>query len=188
MHGKPNIVLVGFMGTGKSSVARALARSEALTFTDMDDVLVARAGKPIPRIFTEDGEPHFRALERHLVRELAAQAGRVIATGGGIVLNPANIADYSATGLVVCLTATVDTILARVGRDTNRPLLAAPDKRARILELLAARQPLYDAIPCQVATDGRTVAEVAARIRALYHACPADGSPPASSPPHAAGC
>lgn len=163
-----NIVLVGFMGTGKSCVGQFLAKRLGMTFLDMDDMIVERAGKSVPRIFAEDGEPHFRALECELARDLSARHGLVIATGGGIVLDPRNIEAFSKTGMVVCLSATPGAIEARVGNDTNRPLLAGGDKRRKITELLQKRRPLYDALPHQVDTTGLSVEQVADRIFALY--------------------
>ncbi|MBN1671080.1 MAG: shikimate kinase [Kiritimatiellae bacterium] len=165
---KANVVLVGFMGTGKTAVGRVLAEKLDKTLVDMDSMIEAREGKSIPRIFAEDGEPHFRALERKLVRELAAGRDLVVSAGGGIVLNGANIDDFSRTGLVVCLTATPATILERVGDDTNRPLLAAADKLGKIKTLLAARKPYYDAVACRVATDGKTPDQIAAEIIKAY--------------------
>ena len=155
-----NIILVGFMGTGKSAVGKRLADKLQVRFIDMDKILEARAGKPINRIFTEDGEARFRTMERELARELSQEQHLVIATGGGIVLNPDNIADFSRSGLVVCLSATPGEILRRIGNSTHRPLLNQPDPAAAISSLLARRQPLYDAIPAQVNTTGKTVNEV----------------------------
>lgn len=168
MHAPKNIVLIGFMGTGKSSVGKGLAARLGLTFLDMDAMIEQREGKPISRIFAENGEPHFRALERALTQELAARTGLVIATGGGIVLNPDNPSDFASTGLVVCLQATPETILSRVQHETHRPLLASGDKMTKIRELLAKRQHLYDAIPHQIDTNDLTVDAVVARIAALY--------------------
>ncbi len=147
-----NIVLMGFMGTGKSTVGKRLATRLGMTFLDMDTLIEERAGKPIPKIFEEDGEPHFRTLERNLARELSRRSGQVIACGGGVVLNPDNIKDYSQTGLVICLTATPETILERTSRARNRPLLEEPDRLKRILDLLEKRRHLYAAIPHQVDT------------------------------------
>jgi len=169
---KTNIVLVGFMGTGKTAVGELLAGQLGKTLVDMDSMIAEREGKSIPRIFAEDGEPRFRALERALVQELAGRTDLVVSTGGGIVLNAANVEDFARSGLVVCLTATAETILERVGDDTNRPLLAVEDKLGKIKELLAVRQSYYDAVPCQLATDGKSPAAVAAEICALYE--PAD--------------
>lgn len=164
MHNIGNIVLVGFMGAGKTTVGKALAERLQRDFVDMDVELEARAGKPIPGIFAEDGEPAFRRMERDLVVELSRRSNQVIAAGGGIVLDPDNIRDFSATGCVVCLKATPAEILRRVAGSSHRPLLAQGDKRGRIRKLLRARQPLYDAIPCQVDTTGKTINEVVAEV------------------------
>lgn len=159
-----NIVLVGFMGTGKSRVGRILAQRLGYVFVDMDAAIEEREGRAISRIFAENGEPYFRSLERSLVQELAGKGNQVIATGGGIVLNPDNIRDFERTGLVVCLMASPEVILSRVQHETHRPLLATGDKLGRIQELLAKRQALYDAISKRVATDELSPETVADRI------------------------
>jgi len=165
------------MGTGKTSVGQRLARQLGMTFLDMDDVIEQRENRPISRIFAEDGEPHFRVLERRLVRELAARTDLVIGAGGGIVLNPDNIRDFASTGLVVCLTAEPETILRRVAHETHRPLLAVEDKLERIRALLAKRRPLYDAIPCRIDTNDLTVDQVVDRVRGLYRHVPGSTDP-----------
>lgn len=147
-----NIVLVGFMGTGKTTVGKLLAEKTGMPLMDMDSLIVERAGKPITEIFSADGEPHFRTLERTIAKELAAKDGLVISTGGGIVLNPDNVADFEKTGLVVCLLASAETVLDRVRHDTTRPLLAG-DKEAKIVELLESRKPLYEAITHKIDTN-----------------------------------
>jgi shikimate kinase len=178
MGTRRNIVLVGFMGTGKTSVGRRLALRLGMTFVDMDDVIREREGRPIPRIFAENGEPYFRSLERALVGELSRQTGLVVSTGGGIVLNPENVRDYASSGLVVCLSAAPEAILQRVAGDTNRPLLAGDDKMKKILPLLETRRPLYAAIPHQVDTTRLSVEQVVERVLELYRG--ADDQPPAS--------
>lgn len=160
-----NIILVGFMGTGKSAVGRLLAEKMRRQFVDMDALIEERAGKPISRIFAEEDEARFRQMERGLVIELAGRSGLVIAAGGGVVLNPDNIRDFSRTGQVVCLAATPEEILRRVKDAARRPLLAkSADKLAEIRRLLQVRQPRYDAIPHRIDTTGKTVAEVAEDI------------------------
>lgn len=163
-----NIVLVGFMGTGKSATGRVLARRLGREFIDMDSVIEGREGRSIPEIFAGKGEPHFRQLERDFVLELAGRSGLVIAPGGGIVLNPDNIRDFSRTGLVVCLKASPETILKRVGHDTSRPLLQGGDKLQKIRDLLGRRQALYDAIPAAVDTDGQTPEDTADAVMQLF--------------------
>ncbi len=163
-----NIVLIGFMGTGKTSVGHLLAQQLDLAFIDMDALIEEREKRPITEIFATDGEPYFRAVERGLVQELSGQEGLVVGTGGGVVLNPDNINDFEASGLVVCLQATPEIILDRVMHDTTRPLLNGDDKMIKILGILEKRQALYNAIPHQVDTNGLTVEEVAEEICALY--------------------
>ena len=165
--GKQNIVLVGFMGTGKTTIGQLLSEQTGMPLLDMDHLIEERAGKPITAIFAEDGEPHFRALERELVQELSAQNSHVVSTGGGIVLNADNMADYEKTGLVVCLLAAPETILDRVRHDTTRPPLAG-DKEAKIVELLETRRPLYEAIAHKIDTNGLQPAAIAAQIIVLY--------------------
>ncbi len=159
-----NIVLTGFMGTGKTTVGREVARRLGCPFVDMDEVIARRAGKPIPRIFAEDGEEAFRRMEAELCRELGARRGLVIATGGGALVNPENRARMTEGGIVICLEADPEEILRRVGEDSGRPLLQTPDRRARVAELLAARRPAYAAIPWHVDTTGRPVEEVVEEV------------------------
>lgn len=161
---RKNIVLLGFMGTGKTTVGRLLAGQFRMTFLDMDQIIEERTGKTISRIFAEDGEPRFRALERELVEELSARQGLVIGAGGGVVLNPDNVRDFNRSGLVVCLTAEPGVILSRLSGDNSRPLLAGDEKGARILKLLESRRSLYDAIPNKVDTSSLAPADVAAAV------------------------
>lgn len=158
------------MGTGKTTVGRLLADRLGMTFLDMDAVIEEREGKPITRIFAEDGEPRFREIERALVRELAARNGLVIGTGGGIVLDHANIDDFERTGLVVCLSAQPQVILDRVMHDTTRPLLAGDDKLGKITGILEQRRVLYEAISHQVDTSALDTEQVVEAILMLYHA------------------
>ena len=164
MNTSRNIILTGFMGTGKSTVGRLLAERLQRSFLDMDEIIEQRAGRKISAIFAEDGEPAFRKMERTLVQELAAQKNLVVATGGGVVLNPDNLRDFSATGLVVCLMAPPETILRRVASETHRPLLEDGEKAARITQLLESRRALYEAIPHRVLTTDLTPRQVAERI------------------------
>ncbi|MCS6771646.1 MAG: shikimate kinase [Kiritimatiellae bacterium] len=183
--GDANIVLVGFMGTGKTSTGRALAARLGREFVDMDAVIEERERRSIPRIFAESGEPYFRALERCLTRELAGRRNLVIAPGGGIVLNPDNIRDFAAGGWVVALRASPEMILQRVGQDTSRPLLQTDDKLGRIRELLLKRRPLYDAIPIQIDTDGKTPEAVANEILDRLLRLAAAGNFPSGHTPRA---
>ena len=162
-----NIILVGFMGTGKTTVGQLLAEQTGMPLVDMDAAIEQRAGKPITEIFAQDGEPHFRELERDIARELAVQEGQIVSTGGGIVLNLDNITDYEKNGLVVCLLASPETVLDRVKHDTTRPLLAG-DKQEKIIQLLETRKPLYEAITHKIDTDDLEPEAIVSQIIALY--------------------
>ena len=161
-----NLVLTGFMGTGKTAVGREVARRLGRRFVDMDAEIEARAGKSIPRVFAEDGEETFRRMEAVLCQELSAQDGLVIASGGGTLVDPANRASLLRSGTVVCLTCDVDEILRRLreGPRSGRPLLNVADPRAEVERLLEARRPAYAAIPWQVDTTRLSVEQVAARV------------------------
>lgn len=149
-----NIILVGFMGSGKSSTGRYLAEKLGRTLVDMDTEIERRTGRSIPDIFAKEGEPYFRQLERALVQELAGHTGLIVAPGGGIVLNPDNIRDFAARGLVINLRVSPEWVLKRVGQDPHRPLLQGADPLQRIRDLMAKRKDLYAAVPHQVDTDG----------------------------------
>jgi shikimate kinase/3-dehydroquinate synthase len=159
-----NIVITGFMGTGKSSVGREVARRLDRPFVDMDVEIEARAGKAISEIFQGDGEPAFRAIEAQLCRELSQQRGLVIATGGGALVNPGNRRRMMACGPVFCLSSDVDQILARLAQAQDRPLLDVADRRLEIERLLADRQEAYATIPRQIDTTSLAVDKVAAQV------------------------
>mgnify|MGYP001121366962 CR=1 FL=1 len=150
-----NIVLVGFMGSGKTWVGKLIAERTGMPLLDMDSIIVERAGKSINEIFADEGEAHFRKLERELAQELAQTEGNIISTGGGIILNPENIADFEKTGLVVCLLVDAESVLDRVRNDDTRPLLAG-DKEKAIVELLESRKPIYESITHKIDTSGRS--------------------------------
>ncbi|MGQ9766545.1 MAG: 3-dehydroquinate synthase [Anaerolineae bacterium] len=170
-----NLVLTGFMGTGKTSVGRYVAERLGRPFVDLDEVIAQRAGKPIPRIFAEDGEPAFRALEAAVCSELREPAGLVIATGGGAVVNPANREALAAGGVLICLDAAPEAILARVGKGSDRPMLAGEDRLARIKALLAQRAAAYAAIPYHLDTTALSVAAAAERVLGIAAGLPQGG-------------
>ncbi len=163
-----NVVLTGFMGTGKSTVGQRLADRLGYRFVDTDRLIEERKG-PIADLFANEGEAVFRALEAEVARDLGSRTGLVVATGGRLMLDPANAAALGNGASVICLAASVDTILERVLGDPSgleRPLLAGPDPAGRIAELLAERAEGYRRF-VPVATDGRTVDEVVDAIIAL---------------------
>jgi len=143
---KCNVVLIGFMGTGKSSIGRELAARSGCAFIDLDHRIEETTGMRIPEIFEKYGEEHFRACEKQAVREVSDRRGTVIATGGGTVKDPENVALLRRHGVLVCLTADVDTILARTSRRGNRPVLDQADQGDRkkaIENLMEERKALY---------------------------------------------
>ena len=150
----PNIVLTGFMGTGKSTVGRLLANRLGMRFVDTDRLIEETHG-PIAEIFLHEGEASFRRYETETAMSLAEQHGLVIATGGRFMLNEANAAPLLASGHVYCLRADEDELIRRLTKSrTVRPLLQVDDPVARIRELLAERAKGYDQFE-QVPTDSR---------------------------------
>jgi shikimate kinase len=162
---RDNVFLVGPMGAGKSTIGRLLASELKLPFRDSDRVIEERTGADIPWIFDVEGESGFRARESAVLSELASQAGAVIATGGGIVLNPVNCETMRASGYVCYLTAPIDQLVERTSRDKKRPLLQVENPRQKIIALLAERDPLYrQAADFTVTTDRRSPRMVAQEI------------------------
>ncbi len=162
---RENVVLVGFMGSGKSSVGRLLARTLQGRFVDTDRLVVDRAGRDITEIFATDGEGFFRQEESRALRSLLGGSRLVVATGGGILTVPENVPALRRLGFVVWLTASEEVIWERVSRNRKRPLLHTDNPRETVRALLAKRNPLYAAAAdITVDTTGLTHAEVAGRI------------------------
>jgi shikimate kinase len=159
-----NLALIGFMGTGKSSVGRLLAEQLHYGFLDTDELIESRAGKSVSAIFAEDGEPAFRQREKEIVAELASRNRSVIATGGGLGADERNLASLKEHALVVCLWASPDKIWERVRSQTHRPLLREADPLAKIRQLLAAREPFYKQADVLLNTELRSVKEVAQQV------------------------
>ena len=167
MNPAPNLVLVGPMGAGKSSLGRRVARRLGLEFVDADRLLEERAGASIPLIFEHEGEAGFRAREELLLSELLQGRGLAIATGGGAVLRAATRQRLRERGYVVYVQAGIEQQLARLERDQARPLLAQGDRRQTLLQLAAVRDPLYAEVADTVfASDGLGVDDAARRLAA----------------------
>ena len=141
---RENIVLIGFMGSGKSSVGRMLAKRLKFRFLDTDKLIEERAWLSIKDIFAKHGEEYFRERETATIASLAGARQHIIATGGGIVTQPRNVPLLHKLGWVVLLKADPDEIFRRVARNKQRPLLQVEDPRARVETMLAERQPLYE--------------------------------------------
>jgi shikimate kinase len=152
------------MGAGKTAVGRLVAEHLRFKFVDTDELIETRTGRTIPQIFAQDGEPHFRALEREVVQQLGETHKLVISTGGGLPTNQANLDSLKQHALVVCLWASAEKIYERVRSQTHRPLLQTADPFAKIQELLAARAPFYRQADVLLNTDNRSARQVAAQI------------------------
>ena len=157
----PGIVLIGFMGAGKSSAGRALARNLGWPRFDTDEMVSARMGLSIPEIFARLGEAEFRAAESEALRQLPDNSPAIIVTGGGIVLRPENVQALRQLGRVIHLEADEETLFRRISRRASRPLLQTEDPRGTLGELLRVRQPLYrEAAHAQVDTSRLSHEEV----------------------------
>jgi len=166
-----NIFLVGMMGAGKTTLGRALAQRLQLEFVDTDRVLVERTGVPVATIFEFEGEEGFRRRECAVISELAVRDGLVVATGGGAVLSEDNRRVMRDHGTVVYLRARLESLWERTRHDSSRPLLATPDPRAKLAELLDHRDPLYrDAAHIVVDTGAQSAASVVGKVIAALRA------------------
>jgi shikimate kinase len=158
-----NVILIGFMGTGKSTVGRALAARLGWTFVDGDHAIEVDTGMPIPQIFQEQGEPAFRAIESRVLKTLLASEQQVLATGGGAVLAEVNRSEMRQRGWIVALEASAETIVARVTKDPQRPLLQG-DVRERVSTLLAQRAGKYDFADVKIVTDDLDVEQLVEQL------------------------
>jgi len=165
----PNLILTGFMGTGKSSLGRILAERWRRPFLDTDHLIEQREKMPVSRIFAERGEAAFRALERRCVEEWLPLHGAVIACGGGLVVPEGMVDLLRSRGIVVCLFASPETVLRRTAHSTHRPLLRdAPDPIERIRQLQAERERAYLRAGASIFTDGRNFQDLASAIERIY--------------------
>lgn len=161
---KNNIILCGFMGCGKSTVGKILAERLNFTFIDADSFIEERENMTVSEIFSKKGEPYFRSAETDVTEILGKSNGLVIATGGGMMLNPKNAENLNKTGLSFWIKVTPETVLQRLKNDTTRPLLQREDKETAVKELMQLREPIY-ADACRYHIDGEgTALEVAERI------------------------
>src|ERR1043166_730008 len=164
-----NLALIGVMGAGKSSVGRLVAAHLHYDFVDTDDMIEARAGKPIAQIFAQQGEADFRELEKQLVAQMVSWRRKVISTGGGLPACEANLASLKEHSLVVCLWAPPEAIWERVRSQTHRPLLKDPDPLNRIRTLLVERTPFYRQADVLVNTGMRSIKEVTQQVLHQFH-------------------
>jgi shikimate kinase len=159
-----NLALIGFMGTGKSSVGQIIASQLHFTFLDTDQLIEASTGKTIAELFAQEGESAFRQREQQLVTTLTMRRKTLISTGGGLPANQLNLDSLKTHALVVCLWASPERIWERVRHQTHRPLLQDSDPLAKIRRLLSEREPFYRQADVLVNTDLRSVKEVAQHV------------------------
>lgn len=163
-----NLYIVGFMGTGKSTVGRAVAHKLGFSQVDSDHEIERVQGKGIPEIFANEGEPAFRAMERSFVENGHAAERTIVSCGGGLVVPPGMLELLQSKGVVVCLHASVETILARTSRQKNRPLLNVEDPEARIRKLFAEREPIYRSTGSVILTDARPMGDIVAHVLRVW--------------------
>lgn len=167
-----NLILVGPMGAGKSTIGRLLAKEVRYLFKDSDKEIEQRTGADIPWIFDVEGEQGFREREQAMIAELCAEDGLVLATGGGVVMRPENRQAIRQGGRVIYLHTSVEQQLERTSRDRNRPLLRTANPRRVLTELMAIRDPLYrEVADIIIETDERpprlVVQEILAQLQSL---------------------
>ena len=163
-----NVYLIGFMGSGKSSVAAWLMRQYGIPRVEMDREIEAEYGMTIPEIFEKEGEGAFRQKETLLLRKIAEREEVVVSCGGGVPTRTENVEVMRASGKIILLTAAPESILARVKRAENRPVLKGEKTLEGIRELMEQRRECYEAAADYIVpTDGRSVAEVAEEVRSL---------------------
>lgn len=167
---RPNLYLVGFTGTGKSTVGRQVARELGYAFVDSDQAIVVEARRTIPEIFAAEGEAGFRVRERAFIVSGHPAESCVVACGGGLVVPEGMLELVKARGVVVCLHAPLATVLQRTARTTHRPLLQVEDREARLRELYATREAVYRRTGTTVLTDGRPMREIVAHVLRAYRA------------------
>ena len=159
-----NIYLVGFMATGKTAVGRELARKKKWQFVDLDELIELKEKRTIADIFAKDGEPYFRHMEHETLKEVSQEKKFVVACGGGIVINKANIKIMKDTGIIICLTAAPEVILKRASAYSHRPLLNVTEPKKQIELLLKLRAPYYAQADKIIDTSKISVKEVVDRI------------------------
>ena len=163
-----NIYLVGFMGTGKTTVGRAVAMRLGFQAMDSDHEIEREKGRTVAQIFAGEGEAAFRALERRFIERGHPDRGVVVACGGGLVMQPGMLELLRANGVVICLHATLDTILQRTAQARTRPLLNVENPEARIRQLYAEREETYKRAGAVILTDFRPLHDIVLHVLRAY--------------------
>lgn len=165
---KVNLYLVGFMGTGKTTVGRSVSQKLGYTLLDSDHEIERQQGKPITEIFAQQGEAAFRAMERTFIEEGHPSEGCVIACGGGLIVQPGILELVAKRGVIVCLHASLETIIKRTAGMGHRPLLNAASPEERVRTLYAQREPIYRRCGTMVLTDARPLTDIVSHVIRSY--------------------
>ena len=156
-----NLFIIGYMGTGKSTVAKFLSEKHGWDLLEMDEMIVQQEGMSIADIFETHGEEHFRDIESNLIKDICLQENKVVSCGGGVVLRSQNVDAMKKSGIIVLLSASPETILERVKGDTNRPLLQGNKTIEYLREMMEKRREKYEnAADIMVRTDGKEIVEI----------------------------
>jgi len=167
----PNLYLVGFMGVGKSALGRRVAKELDYQFIDSDQSIENKCGRPISEIFKNEGEASFRQYELEFIQSGHPSSRCVVSCGGGLVIQDGMKELLKDKGVVICLFASLETIIERISRNSDRPLINVSNPETRIRELFAERESVYmKSGPC-ISTEGRTIAEVVRHILRTYKDC-----------------
>lgn len=165
---RPNLYLVGFAGTGKSTIGRQVARELGYRLCDSDHEIEREQGRAITEIFAQDGEEAFRAMERKFIESGHPAEGCVVACGGGLIVPEGMLELVRSRGIVICLHASIETVLERTSRTNHRPLLQAENREERLRKLYAAREGVYRRTGTMILTDSRPLREIVGHVLRVY--------------------
>ena len=163
-----NLYLVGFMGSGKTAVAKEVAETTNLKYIEMDEFIEKKENRSINNIFEDSGEDYFRKVEKEVLKEISLDDNQIVSCGGGVVIDEDNINLMKKTGILICLQAKPEVIYQRVKNQKHRPLLNVNDPQVKIMELLKARTPYYEKANYIIETDDLSIKQVAQKVKSIF--------------------
>ena len=163
-----NLYLVGFMGSGKTAVAKGIAESTDLKYIELDELIEKKEARSINDIFKDSGEDYFRKVEKEALKEISLADNQVVSCGGGVVIDEANVNLMKDSGVLICLQASPDVIYKRVKNNKDRPLLNVENPQVKIEELLRIRRPYYQKANYIIETDNLSVQQVAQEVKSIF--------------------
>ena len=163
-----NLYLVGFMGSGKTAVAKEIAESTDLKYIEMDELIEKKEARSINDIFKDSGEDYFRKVEKEALKEISLADKQVVSCGGGVVIDEANVNLMKDSGVLICLQASPDVIYKRVKNNKDRPLLNVENPQVKIEELLRIRRPYYQKANYIIETDNLSVQQVTQEVKSIF--------------------